>query len=282
MNIIKSPRSMQKLADWHRQSGEQIGFVPTMGALHEGHLSLIRKSAKQNDLTIVSIFVNPVQFSPDEDFTKYPKVFKSDCRKAKKAGADIIFHPSADTIYPNNFQTYITPGHIADCLEGAARPGHMCGVATICVKLFNITKPHRAYFGQKDAQQLAMIKQVVVDLNLDMKIIRCPIIRTKTGVAMSSRHSYLSQDDLKKAEVIYKSLKLARKLINSGHTQINFIHSKMTKLINSEPDVNIEYISFNSWDDLRAVKTIDCNTLISLVVVIEKIRLLDNIIIKPD
>lgn len=280
MNIVKSLKSMQKLADRYRQGGKQIGFIPTMGALHEGHLSLIRKSAKQNNLTVVSIFVNPVQFSPDEDYAKYPRSFKSDCRKAKIAGADIIFNPSADDMYPESFQTYITPGSINDCLEGAARPNHMRGAATVCIKLFNIVKPHRSYFGQKDAQQLAIIKQITADLNLDMKIVRCPIIRTKTGIAMSSRHSYLSKDDLKKAEVIYKSLRLARKLINSGQTRVHIIQSKMTELINSIPDVSIEYISFNRWDDLKKIKTIDGRVLISLVVVINKIRLLDNIIIK--
>jgi pantoate--beta-alanine ligase len=251
LQIIKSIRVMQKRSERYRRLGKKIGLVPTMGALHEGHISLIKKSVRQNDFTVVSIFVNPTQFGPDEDFSKYPRAFKSDCRKALEVGADIIFNPPADEIYPDNFQTYIDPGPIARRLEGAARPGHMRGVATVCIKLFNICLPHHAYFGQKDAQQLAMIRSVVRDLNFDLKIVRCPIVRTKTGVALSSRHSYLSGDDLRKAEVIYDSL----------------------------PGVKVEYIAFNRWDDLEEVIEIRGKVLISLVVVIGGVRLLDNIIV---
>lgn len=278
--IIKSPKPMQKLAEKLRRKGKQIGFVPTMGAFHEGHLSLIRKSVKENNVTIVSIFVNPAQFGPHEDFAKYPRAFKKDCNLAEKAGVDIIFHPSVSMMYPDSFQTYITPGKIAAKLEGAARPGHMRGVATVCVKLFNIIRPHRAYFGQKDAQQLAMIKRVVADLNLDLKIIACPIVRATSGVALSSRHSYLSKDDLNKAGVIYESLKLAKKLVRTGMTDITAIRNRMVEMIKSVPKVRIEYIAFNSWDDLKELDRIRGKVLISMVVVIGKIRLLDNIIIK--
>ena len=277
---------MQKLAETARRRGRTIGLVPTMGALHEGHLSLIEKSARQNDITIVSIFVNPTQFGPNEDFAKYPRAFKADCAKAKRAGAAIIFQPAVTDIYPvakpsirTGFQTYVTPGAIADKLEGAARPGHMRGVATICVKLFDICKPHRAYFGQKDAQQLAMIKRVVADLNLDLKIVSCPIMRSRTGVALSSRHSYLSASDLDKAAVIYESLKLAKKLVKSGQRDLKAIELEMRNLIAAVPGVAIEYIAFNRWDDLENVDKIRSRTLISMVAVIGGIRLLDNIII---
>ncbi len=273
---------MQKMADTFHRQGKQIGLVPTMGAFHEGHLSLIRKSVKENDVTVVSIFVNPTQFGPHEDFDKYPRAFKTDCRLAKKTGADIIFHPSVSMMYPDGFQTYIVPGKIADKLEGAARPGHMRGVATVCVKLFNIVKPHRAYFGQKDAQQLAMIKRVAADLNLDLKIIACPIVRTTSGIALSSRHSYLSKDDLNKAKVIYDSLKLAKGLIRTGVTNISTIRHKMVRLIKSMPKTKIEYIAFNRWDDLKKLNRVNGKVLISLVVVINKVRLLDNIIINSD
>ena len=273
---------MQKMADNIHRQGKQIGLVPTMGAFHEGHLSLIRKSVKENDVTVVSIFVNPTQFGPHEDFDKYPRAFKTDCRLAKKTGADIIFHPSVSMMYPDGFQTYIVPGKIADKLEGAARPGHMRGVATVCVKLFNIVKPHRAYFGQKDAQQLAMIKRVTADLNLDLKIIACPIVRTTSGIALSSRHSYLSKDDLNKAKVIYDSLKLAKSLIRTGVTNISTIRHKMVRLIKSMPKTKIEYIAFNRWDDLKKLNRVNGKVLISLVVVINKVRLLDNIIINSD
>lgn len=277
--IIKSPKSMQKLADTLRRKGNQIGLVPTMGAFHEGHLSLIRKSVKQNDITVVSIFVNPIQFGPREDFSKYPRTFKTDCNSAQKIGADVIFYPSVKAIYPDGFQTYVIPGEIADKLEGAARPGHMRGVATVCLKLFNIVKPHRAYFGQKDTQQLVMIKRVTADLNLDLKIIACPIVRTASGIALSSRHSYLSKNDLKKAKVIYKSLKLAKSLVRNGVTDIKTIRNRMVRMIKSVPKTEVEYIAFNRWDDLKKLDRINGKVLISLVVVIDKVRLLDNIII---
>jgi pantoate--beta-alanine ligase len=279
LQIIKSIRVMQKRSERYRRLGKKIGLVPTMGALHEGHISLIKKSVRQNDFTVVSIFVNPTQFGPDEDFSKYPRAFKSDCRKALEAGANIIFNPPADEIYPDNFQTYIDPGPIARRLEGAARPGHMRGVATVCIKLFNICLPHHAYFGQKDAQQLAMIRSVVRDLNFDLKIVRCPIVRTKTGVALSSRHSYLSGDDLRKAEVIYDSLKFAKKLIGEGEISVLDIESRMRGMIESVPGVKVEYIAFNRWDDLEEVIEIRGKVLISLVVVIGGVRLLDNIIV---
>ena len=279
LQIIKSPRLMQKLADKYRRRGKSIGLVPTMGAFHEGHESLIRKSTKQNDITVVSIFVNPKQFGPLEELSKYPRAFKSDCKKAQGANADIIFHPSVADMYPDGFQTYIDPGPIADKLESAARPGHMRGVATVCVKLFNICKPHRGYFGQKDAQQLAMIKSVVRDLDLDLKIVGCPIVRTKTGIAMSSRHSFLSPSDLKNAEVIYDSLKLAKKLTDEGATDVNAVRTEMTGIINTVPGVKIEYIAFNRWDDLKEIETIFGKILISMAAVINEVRLLDNIII---
>jgi pantoate--beta-alanine ligase len=247
-----------------------------MGALHEGHLSLIRRSAKENEITVVSIFVNPTQFGPHEDFAKYPRVFKQDCRLAKESGADFIFHPSVQDMYPKDFQTYVVPGEIANKLEGAARPGHFNGVATICLKLFNIIKPHRAYFGQKDAQQLAVIRHMVADLNLDIQIIGCKIIRTKTGVAMSSRHAYLSESQMRKAAVIHKALMAARKEVSAGQRSISKIRKMMANIIKSESGLIIEYISFNRWDSLAELTTITGNVLISLVVRIGEVRLLDN------
>ncbi len=270
---------MQKMVDTFRRRGKSIGLVPTMGAFHEGHLSLIKKSATQNDITVVSIFVNPTQFGPLEDFSKYPHAFKSDCEKAQGVNAVIIFHPTVADMYPDGFQSYIDPGPIADRLEGAARPGHIRGVATVCVKLFNICKPHRAYFGQKDAQQLAMIKNMVKDLDLDLKIVRCPIVRTKTSIAMSSRHNYLSPSDLKNSEVIYDSLKLAKKLIDEGATDVKAVKTEMAGIINTVPGVKIEYIAFNRWDDLKEIETIFGKILISMAAVINEVRLLDNIII---
>ncbi len=279
LRIIKSTREVWKAVDDYRRKGKTIGLVPTMGALHEGHRALIERSARQNDITVVSVFVNPTQFGPGEDFTKYPRAFNDDRRLISKSGGDIIFHPEMKAIYPDNFDTFILPGQIADRLEGAARPGHMKGVATICAKLFNICKPHRAYFGQKDAQQLAVIKSIVRDLNLDLKVVGCPIVRTKAGIAMSSRHSYLSPNDLRRAEVIYDSLKMAKRLIDDGETNVITIHDRMTSMINSVPGTKINYIAFNRWDDLGEIDQIRGKVLISMVVVIGGVRLLDNIIV---
>ena len=270
---------MQKRAERYRRQGKTVGLVPTMGALHEGHVALIKRSVRQNDITVVSIFVNPAQFGPMEDFSKYPRAFKTDCEKVQQAGGAIVFYPPVKEIYPDSYQTYIIPGAISERLEGAARPGHMRGVATVCVKLFNICKPDRAYFGQKDAQQLAMIRSVVRDLNLDLKIVRCPIVRTKTGIALSSRHSYLSEDDLKKAEVIHDSLKLAEKHVSEGEISILTIESQMRGLIETVAGATIEYIAFNRWDDLEEVAEMRGRVLVSLVVAIGGVRLLDNAII---
>jgi pantoate--beta-alanine ligase len=280
MQIIRTPRAMQKRAESIRLKRKSIGLIPTMGALHEGHLSLINRSARENDITVISIFVNPTQFGPSEDFGKYPRAFKNDCLLAVKAGADIIFHPTVGDMYPDDFCTYIVPEEIADKLEGEVRPGHFKGVATICLKLFNIVKPQRAYFGQKDAQQLAVIKHMVSDLNLDLGIVGCPIVRTISGVAMSSRHVYLSEDELAKAAVIYESLKAAQKEIRAGQRSISKLRNIMKKIIKSEPGLIIEYISFNRWDNLDELTAISGNVLISLVVRIGKVRLLDNTIIQ--
>jgi pantoate--beta-alanine ligase len=280
MQIINTPKSMQKIAESLRGKRKTIGLVPTMGALHEGHLSLIKRSAMENDITVVSIFVNPTQFGPNEDFARYPRAFKKDRLLAQKAGADFIFHPTASAMYPDNFQTFVIPDKIADKLEGAARPGHFKGVATICLKLFNIVKPHRAYFGQKDAQQLAVIRQMARDFNLDLKIVGCPIVRTRTGVALSSRHVYLSESELRKATVIHKALLAARKEINAGQRSISKLRKLMAEIIGSESGLFIEYISFNRWDNLEELRTLSGNTLISLVVRIGKVRLLDNTLIR--
>ena len=276
--IIKSPKKMQTLAESFRADDKIIGLVPTMGALHEGHLKLIDIAAKKSDIVIVSIFVNPAQFGPHEDLSKYPRAFKSDCRMLERRGAHIVFNPSVDHIYPADYSTFIDVERLTESMEGARRPGHFRGVATICAKLFNITKPHLAVFGQKDGQQLAVIKRMVRDLNFDIDIIKAPIMRTAAGVAMSSRHSYLSDEGLEKAEVIRQSLQLAKDLIRKGERSSKRIENRMRELIRSVPGAKVDYISFNRWDDLEPLKKLSGRVMISLVVVIEGIRLLDNII----
>ena len=271
---------MQSLAESIRADGKTIGLVPTMGALHEGHLKLVDIAAKKSDIVVVSIFVNPTQFGPAEDFGKYPRAFKSDCDKLEKAGAKIIFHPSVDHIYAGDHSTFIETGDIAKILEGSRRPGHFQGVMTICAKLFNVTKPHLAIFGQKDGQQLAVIRRMVRDLNFNLKIIKGPIVRTKAGVALSSRHSYLTPEGLEKARVIRRSLKLAESLIKDGARGSRSIESRIKKMIQTIPGAKIEYIAFNSWDDLRPRSKLTGEVMISLVVIIEGVRLLDNVIVK--
>ncbi len=271
---------MQALAESLRADDKIIGLVPTMGALHEGHLKLVDIAVKKSDIVIVSIFVNPAQFGPHEDFGKYPYAFKSDCMMLEKRGAHIVFNPSVDLIYPADYSTFIDVEKLTESMEGTRRPGHFRGVATICAKLFNITKPHLAVFGQKDGQQLAVIKRMVRDLNFDLDIIKAPVMRTKTGVAMSSRHSYISDDGLGKAKVIRKSLQLAKDYIRKGEQSPKVIEKRMRKLIQSVPGAKIDYISFNRWDDLEPLKKLSGRVIISLVVEIEGVRLLDNIIIR--
>jgi pantoate--beta-alanine ligase len=277
--IFKSPRKIQAFADSLRAKGKIIGLVPTMGAIHAGHLKLVDMAVRKSDYVIASIFVNPTQFGPKEDLSKYPRAFKSDCRKLEKAGAKAVFHPSVNDMYPDGYSTYVDVGEMTTILEGARRPGHFRGVATVCAKLFNITKPHIAVFGQKDGQQLAVIRRMVRDLNFDLKIIRGPIVSTSTGVALSSRHSYLSPEGLEKARVIRGSLKLAEKMLKGGIRNSRTIKIQMRDLIEAVPGVTVDYISINRWDDLQPVGRIYDRVMISLVVVIEKVRLLDNIII---
>ena len=278
--IVKSPRKMQALSESLRADGKIIGLVPTMGAIHEGHIKLVDIAVKKSDIVIVSVFVNPAQFGPGEDFTKYPRAFKSDCERLEKAGADIVFYPSVDDIYPAGYSTYVNVEGMTEILEGARRPVHFRGVATVCAKLFNITRPHLAVFGQKDGQQLAVIKRMVKDLNFDLQIIKGPTVRMKTGVALSSRHSYLSDEGLEKAKVIRQSLQLASDMIRKGERRARIIESQMRKMIRSIPAVKIDYISFNRWDDLAPLKKLSGQIMISMVVIIEGVRLLDNMIIR--
>lgn len=278
--IIKSPRKMQDFSERHRRAGKTIGLVPTMGALHDGHIRLVELAVKRADIVVVSIFVNPAQFGPGEDFGKYPRAFKSDCDRLEFAGAKVVFHPSVDDIYPKGYDTYIDMGGIGEILEGARRPGHFRGVATICAKLFNITKPHFAVFGQKDGQQLAVIRRMVRDLNFNLEIVKGPTIRTRAGVAMSSRHAYLSPVDLDKARVIKESLDLAAAMIKKGVRTPKTIEAKMRRHIESDPRTNVDYIAFNRWDDLVPVKRLSGEVMISLVVVISGVRLLDNVIVR--
>jgi pantoate--beta-alanine ligase len=282
MRIISKVKEMQKVADELRKEGKIIGVVPTMGYLHEGHLSLIRLAKEKSDVVITTIFVNPLQFAPNEDYDRYPRDFERDVKIAQSAGCDIIFHPSVEEMYPQNFLTYVEVDKLTKVLEGEFRPTHFRGVTTVVAKLFNITKPHIAVFGQKDAQQALIIKQMVRDLNFDIEIIVAPIIREPDGLAMSSRNVYLSDSERKDATVLYESLKLAEKLIENGERNSKNIILKMEELIKSKPTAKIDYIAIVEPETLEKVETLSEGKeyLIALAVRIGSTRLIDNTIVK--
>ena len=263
-----------------READESVGFVPTMGYLHEGHLSLVEQARSENDTLIASIFVNPAQFGPGEDFQNYPRNTERDLAMLKKAGTDIVFMPMADDLYPQRFSSWVNVDKITERLEGAARPGHFRGVATVCVKLFNIVQPTKAYFGQKDAQQAAVIKKMVADLNLNLGIIILATVREPNGLAMSSRNSYLNPEERQAAGVIYQSLKLAQQLWARGEHDAERIRREMTGLIRKQPLAHIDYISIADNETLEELDKIKPPALISLAVKIGKPRLLDNVVLE--
>ena len=277
MRIIYDAKEMQGIADKYRQWGKSIGFVPTMGYLHEGHLSLVRRAKEDNNVVFVSIFVNPLQFAPNEDLDRYPRDLKRDEELLKKEDVDFLFYPSVEDMYPGGFQTYVEVENLTKILEGRSRPTHFRGVTTVVTKLFNITKPHRAYFGKKDAQQLIVIKRMVQDLNMDIEIIGMPIVREKDGLAMSSRNKYLKGEERKQAVCLYRALKRAEELIVGGEDDTNIIVGEMKKVIEEYPLAEIDYISVNRVSDLEKLERIEKgDTLVSLAVRIGNTRLIDN------
>lgn len=281
MKIIKKVKEMQETALKLKKTGKTAGLVPTMGALHAGHLSLVKRSKNENDITVVSIFVNPTQFGPNEDFEKYPRMFEADEKLLKDAKADIVFYPSKEEMYGKDHQTVIDlerlPGHLC----GLKREGHFKGVATVVAKLFNIVQPTAAYFGQKDYQQAAIISQMVLDLNIPVKVRVMPIVREKDGLAMSSRNRYLSPQERKDALVLSKSLKLADFMIKSGIIQTQPVLDAMRKLILKEaPDAKIDYMNIVDPVTLDDVAAIGKKAVIALAVFIGKTRLIDNLIVK--
>ncbi len=269
---------MQSHARRFINAGQKIGLVPTMGFLHEGHLSLIKKAKKLNDVVITTIFVNPTQFGPNEDFAKYPRDEKKDIERIKKAGGDIIFIPRADAIYPPEFQTYVDVEEITNRLEGASRPGHFRGVSTIVTKLFNITRPDMAVFGMKDYQQAMVIKRMVTDLNFPIRIIIAPTVREKDGLAMSSRNIYFDADQRKEAVCLYRALVRARDMVKKQRiTSVGEIKQGMQEEINKIcPSSEIDYISFTDMESLEPVEVIVQDTICSLAVKVHGVRLIDN------
>jgi len=277
MKIIKKIAEMQKIANDLRQQGKSIGFVPTMGYLHEGHLSLMKCARKENDVVVISIFVNPTQFVPGEDYERYPRDEEGDIKKAKEVGVDIVFIPDVKDMYPDGYSTYVEEKVLSAGLCGARRPGHFKGVTTIVAKLFNIVKPHRAYFGKKDYQQLRVIERMARDLNFDIEIIGCPIVREPDGLAMSSRNVYLSQEERKSALCLYKSLLLAQNMIKKGERNPTIIKKAMEEFILKHPHVKkIDYIEIVDRYTLQPVDKLTGNELIALAVFVGPARLIDN------
>ena len=256
------------------------GLVPTMGYLHEGHLSLVRRARAENDHVITTIFVNPTQFGPSEDLTRYPRDLPRDLALLEAEKVDLVFAPDVSEMYPPGFGTFIDVGPIAAPLEGAARPGHFRGVATVVCKLFAITSPHRAYFGQKDAQQTLVIRRMTLDLNLPVEIVVCPIVREPDGLAMSSRNVYLNPEERRAATVLFRALRAAQERFAAGERNGDALRAAMRAVIDAEPLARADYVSVADLDDLRELETVTGRALASLAVRIGTTRLIDNCVLE--
>lgn len=280
MRIIHPIKEMQDLSRSIVLEKKEIGFVPTMGALHEGHLSLVRRAKKENDIVVVSIFVNPIQFGPQEDFERYPRDIEGDSEKLKNEDVDILFLPEIKDMYPDGYKTYVEVKEISQRLCGAFRPGHFTGVATVVAKLFNIVRPRRAYFGLKDYQQSVIIKKMVEDLNMDIEIITCPTVREPDGLAMSSRNLYLKPDERRAATVIYRTLTGVSELIKSGERNVAHIKEFMKRSLLSEPLVSsIDYAGLYDPDTLDELIELKDRILVAIALRIGTTRLIDNLVL---
>ncbi|MDK2886493.1 MAG: pantoate--beta-alanine ligase [Thermosipho sp. (in: thermotogales)] len=278
MKIVKSIDEMKKISTKLLENKKTIGFVPTMGYLHEGHLSLVKKARVDNDIVIVSIFVNPTQFGPNEDYNSYPRDFDRDFKLLKDLNVDYVFAPEVSEMYPSDYSTFVEETDLSRFLCGKSRPGHFRGVCTVVTKLFNIVKPTRAYFGQKDAQQFRVLRRMVRDLNMDVEMIEMPIIREEDGLAMSSRNTYLSPEERKEATRLYKSLLKAKEMIESGIKDVEKIKEEMKKILDHSL-LKIDYIEIVDEETLKPVSKIDKKVIVALAVFVGKARLIDNIII---
>lgn len=272
---------MKETARQARAEGRIIGLVPTMGALHEGHISLITRAKKECSPLIASIFVNPKQFGPHEDFAKYPRAFESDSEKLKQAGVDALFAPEPSEIYPKDFSTCVQVEGLSDRLEGKSRPGHFRGVATVVMKLLQIVQPHRAYFGRKDAQQARLITQMVRDLNLDAEIVVCPIVREPDGLARSSRNVYLNPDERKAATVLFRALEAAKAELAHGVRDALQLKDVLRQTLGKEPLARVDYAEIVDADSFETVFRVNQACCVLLAVFIGKTRLIDNLHVEP-
>lgn len=276
--LVKKIDEVRKLVKEWKAQGLSIGYVPTMGALHEGHESLINRAVKENDKVIVSVFVNPTQFGPNEDYDSYPRNIEKDLELCEKAGAAAVFNPEPSEMYFDNRSTQVSVSGLTDVLCGARRPGHFNGVCLVITKFFNIVKPDRAYFGQKDAQQLAIIKRMVRDLSMDIEVIGCPIIREEDGLAKSSRNTYLSEEERKAALILSQSLKVGKALLESGERDSNKVIEAIKNKIAEEKLAKIDYVQIVDALSIVDVEKIESTVLVAMAVYIGKTRLIDNFI----
>jgi pantoate--beta-alanine ligase len=282
MRVITSIDEMRRTVEERKSRGESVGLVPTMGFFHAGHISLMRAAKEDNDYVVVSLFVNPTQFGPQEDLGDYPRDLERDMAMAEDAGVDCIFHPAAEDMYPEPYLTYIEVAGVSGILCGASRPGHFRGVATVVAKLFHIIPAERAYFGLKDAQQVWVIRKMVEDLDLDLEIVACPTVREGDGLAMSSRNMYLEAEEREAATVLYRSLRLAEEMVEDGERDPTKIIAGMRELIASEPVVRPEYIEAVSWSSLQPAARLEGEVLLALAARVGKARLIDNVLLEVE
>ena len=281
MKVIHEIAEMQAASREARVEDLAIGFVPTMGALHEGHLSLVRRARQYSSLVVVSIFVNPLQFGPGEDFTRYPRTLQSDCALLETEGVDIVFAPSAEQMYPAAATTVVHVQGLSDRLDGRSRPGHFLGVSTVVAKLFHIVQPDFAVFGQKDAAQVAVLRQMVRDLNIPVEMIVAPIARDADGLALSSRNAYLTAEERRQALVLHRALLAIEALANSGETDSERLRTAALAILAAEPAAQLDYLEIINPDTLEAVATIAHGALAAVAATIGKTRLIDNLLLSP-
>ncbi len=279
MKVATTIHEVRTLVKSWKKEGQSVGLVPTMGYLHEGHGSLIQKARENNDRVVVSVFVNPMQFGPSEDLESYPRDFEKDSQYCQSLGADLIFHPSPEEMYHEDFSTYVDMSVLTEELCGLSRPVHFRGVCTVVTKLFNIVQPDNAYFGEKDAQQLAIIKHMVQDLNMDIHVVGCPIVREADGLAKSSRNTYLTDRERQAALILSRTIELGKKLVADGERDADVLVAKMKKNIESEPLAKIDYVKAVNGLTMQQQKEVKAPMLVAMAVYIGKTRLIDNFIL---
>ncbi len=280
MKVLRTVQEIQAFSKAAKDAGKSVGLVPTMGALHEGHLTLMRRARQENDVVIASVFVNPTQFGPNEDFDAYPRRFEEDCKKMETVPVDAVFHPEPKEMYPEGYCTYVNvEGDITKKLCGAQRPGHFCGVATVVTKLMNLSRADRAYFGQKDAQQVVVVKRFVSDLNIPTEVVMVPIVREESGLARSSRNQYLSDEEKEAALVLSRSLKKGAAAFDGGEQDVEALKNIVRGEIGTEPKAVIDYVDIYSFPALLPIEKVTEPALLAIAVKIGKTRLIDNVIL---